>query len=58
MKETILLKIAWMLPRSLVYWCAARVAAYAIARSHAEGVVNAHGVVTAMDALERWATDR
>jgi hypothetical protein len=51
MKESIWQKIAHMLPRKLVYFCAIRLMAHAT-----QGKWSSQNVpeLTAMDALERW----
>jgi len=46
------MKIAWLLPKQLVYWCAVRVAAKATTGIYSNQVVPD---LTAMDALKRWA---
>lgn len=51
MTETICIKVAWMLPRKLVYWCAIRVGAHATQGQYSNQEVPA---LTFMDALKRW----
>jgi hypothetical protein len=51
MQERLWKKLAWMLPRKLVYWCAIRVAANATTGIYSSQVVPD---LTAMDAIERW----
>jgi hypothetical protein len=52
MKEKILIFISWHLPRSLVYWCAVRVLAYATTGEYSNQVVPS---LIAIDALKRWS---
>lgn len=51
--EKAIMAIAWMLPRTLVMWCAVRVLAHATTGEWSSQVVPE---LTAMDALERWET--
>jgi len=51
MKENILIRLAWAMPRSLAYWCAVRVMAHATTGKYSHQVVPE---LTAMDALARW----
>lgn len=51
MREKILIKIAWALPKSLVYWCAVRLMVYATQGKYENQVVPA---LLAIDALRRW----
>ena len=51
MKEWLLLKLAWGLPRELVYWCAIRLAANATTGKYSATVVPE---LSMMDALQRW----
>lgn len=53
LKEKLLLKLAWMLPKGLVYWCAIRVMAHATTGKYTGTVVP---TLTGMDALKRWET--
>ena len=51
LKERIAIKIAWMLPRRLVMWCAFRVGANATQGPHSNQIVPD---LTFMDAMDRW----
>jgi len=51
MKDKIWMKIAWLLPRRLVMWCAIRLIAHATQGEYSNQEVPALG---AMDALKRW----
>jgi hypothetical protein len=51
MIENITIWIAWHLPRSLVMWCAVRVAVHAIQDQYADQEVPD---LKFMDAIERW----
>jgi hypothetical protein len=51
MIEALTIKLAWMLPRSLAYWCAIRVGAHATQGEWSNQEVPA---LTFMDALKRW----
>jgi hypothetical protein len=51
MMEKMTMKIAWLLPRSLAYWCALRVIAHATQGKYSNQIVPE---LTAMDALKRW----
>ena len=51
--EKILLKIAWMLPKKIAYWCAIRVMAHATTGDYGSTIVPE---LNAMDALKRWET--
>ena len=51
MKERLLIKLSWALPRKLAYWCAVRVMANATTGKFSSQVVPE---LTAMEALERW----
>ena len=53
LKEKICIKLAWMLPRRLVMWCAARVGAHATTGQYGTTVVPD---LLFMDALKRWET--
>ncbi len=50
-KETLLIKLAWLLPRGVAYWAAIRVMAHATQGKYGNQVVPD---LTAMDALKRW----
>jgi len=50
-KERVPVKIAWLLPRSIVYFAAIRVAAAATTGKWSNQIVPE---LTAMDALQRW----
>ena len=51
MRERIAIRLAWLLPKRLVYWCAIRVGAHATTGEHGSTVVPE---LTFMDALKRW----
>lgn len=51
MIEKLLIKVAWILPRRLAYWCAIRVGAHATMGSFGDQCVPE---LTLMDALKRW----
>lgn len=51
LKEKMLMKFVWMLPRRVVYWCAIRVAAHATTGKYADEVVPD---IPFMEALKRW----
>lgn len=51
MSEKFMLKLAWMLPRKLVYWCAIRVGANTTQGDYSNQVVPD---LTFIDALKRW----
>lgn len=51
MQEKMWIKIAWALPRCLVYWCAIRLMAYATQGQYGNQEVPA---LLAIDALRRW----
>jgi hypothetical protein len=51
MIDKICMKLAWMLPRKLVYWCAIRLIAHATSEPYGSTIVPK---LTAMDALDRW----
>lgn len=50
-KEALIVKTAWLLPRSVAYWCAIRVISHATTGEHSGQIVPD---LTAMDALKRW----
>lgn len=50
-KETLLIKLAWLLPHRLVYWCAIRVFVHATQGRYANESV---GDRTVQDALNCW----
>ena len=51
-KEKICMKIAWLLPRKIVYWCAIRLMAHA---TSAPDYMNEHpDSVSIIKALDRW----
>ena len=54
MRERALMRIAWALPRSIVYWCSIRLVCNATQGEHSAQAVPD---LTAMDALERWRYD-
>lgn len=49
--EKLTMKLAWMMPRRLVYWCAIRLFAHATQGRYSDQVVPD---LTAADALKRW----
>ena len=51
MKETVIIWLAWIMPRKLAYWCAVRVMAHATMNNYSNQSVPD---LLAMDALERW----
>jgi len=51
MLDKITMKLAWLLPRKLVYWCAMRVIANATQGRYSTQEVPA---LSAMDAIARW----
>ena len=50
-KENLLLWIVWKLPRSIVYWCAIRVGAFATTGKYSDTEVP---TLSMMDALKRF----
>jgi hypothetical protein len=54
MADYIYQKIAWLLPKKLVYWCAIRLLSHATVGKYNNQVVPD---LKAMDALERWRKD-
>lgn len=52
-KEKLAIKMAWMLPRYLVMWCAMRVVAHATSGDYGSTIVPQ---LSAMDAIKRWET--
>lgn len=51
--EKLVIKIAWLLPQRLVYWCAIRLWAYATCGRYGNTVVSD---ITFVGALKRWET--
>jgi hypothetical protein len=51
MIEKLTIKLAWLMPRSLAYWCAIRVGAHATQGKYGNQEVPA---LLFMDALKRW----
>lgn len=49
--EKLVIKIAWMLPKRLAYWCALRVIAHATSGQYSNQVVPE---LKALEALQRW----
>lgn len=49
--DKLAMRIAWLLPRSVVLWCATRVVAHATQGQYSNTVVPE---LSAMDALKRW----
>ena len=54
MKMTMVERIAWLLPRKIVYWAAIRLGSYGTAGKYSHQVVPE---LTFMDALSRWEED-
>jgi hypothetical protein len=50
-KEKLLIRVAWMLPRKLAYWCAVRVMSHATVGEYSRQIVPE---LTALEALQRW----
>lgn len=50
-KKKIMLQLVWLLPKSVVYWCAIRLIANATTGKHSNQIVPE---LSAMDALKRW----
>ena len=46
-----MMRLAWAMPRPLVYWCAIRLMAHATTGKHGSQEVRK---LTAMEALQRW----
>jgi hypothetical protein len=53
MSDKVMMKIAWLLPKKLVMWCAIRLIAYATQGKYSDTVVPE---LTAMDAIKKWET--
>jgi hypothetical protein len=51
MTEDFWMRLAWLMPRSLVYWCAIRLGAHATQGQYSSQVVPE---LLFMDALKRW----
>ena len=51
MKENLILALVWVLPRSLIKWCAIRLLAHATTGEYSDTNVPELSV---MDALNRW----
>ncbi len=51
MKDKIIMKLAWIMPKQLAYWCAIRVMAHATMPPWGDQVVPD---LLAIDALKRW----
>jgi len=51
MREKLIMKIAWLLPREIVKWCAIRLISNATTGQYSSQVVPE---LSAMDALKRW----
>ena len=49
--EKMRIKLAWAMPKWLVYWCAIRLVAHATSGEYGSTIVPE---LTAMDALKRW----
>lgn len=54
LRQKLLIKLAWKMPRKLAYWAAIRVISNATIGQYENQVVPD---LTAMDALERWDKD-
>ena len=52
--ERLRLRLVYLLPRSVVYWCAIRLIAHATTGKHGAQLV---GDLKAMEALDRWGHD-
>jgi len=50
-KETVRMKIAWALPKWIVYWASIRMIAHATSGDYDDTAVPE---LTAMDAIDRW----
>lgn len=53
--DKLMMHLAWVLPRRLVYWCAMRVGAYATQGKYGTQEVPA---LLFMDAMKRWEDER
>jgi hypothetical protein len=51
LQSVIWMRLAWLMPRSLVYWCAIRLGAHATQGKYSDQVVPE---LLFMDALKRW----
>lgn len=51
MKDKIAMKIAWLLPKSIVYWCAIRLGTNATQGEYSNQIVPDLNFI---DALKRW----
>ena len=51
MRDKIYLKLAWLLPKRLAYWCAIRVGAHATTGEHGDTIIPE---LTFMEVLKRW----
>ena len=51
MKDKILMSVVWKLPKSIVYFCAIRLVAYATTGKYSRTIVPE---LSAMDAIKRW----
>lgn len=49
------MKIAWLMPKRIVFWCTLRLIAYATQGKYGNQIVPD---LTAMDALERYRVDK
>ena len=49
--DSIAMKVAWLLPKRLVLWCAIRVVSHATTGQYSNQIVPE---LTAMDAIQRW----
>lgn len=54
-KEKLAMKLAWLMPKRLAYWCAIRVGAHATTGQYGNTVVPE---LPFMDALKRWELNK
>lgn len=54
MMEKVYIKLAWFVPKQIVYWCSIRLIAHATAGIYSNQVVSE---LLAMEALQRWIND-
>ncbi len=55
MTDRIAMRVAWLLPRRLVYWAAIRLMAHATTGPHSHELVVD---TTILDALQRWPKEK
>jgi len=53
-RERLWMRLAWKLPRPLVYWCAMRIGAHATTGKYGNQIVSE---LLFMDAIQRWEID-